>query len=246
MKLSLSSVAAGALFITGMAMSPASAVTFDFESAGGYGLFNGAALTTAQAQSPTHSVQLNDPVNNSLIRVIPSDNALNLKLGATSESFSAFIPTGSNNNVAPYGIFGVDVNNDGIWDSTLTTDALVIAFIPGPYATDTWFTTGLDASTNVHVVGNRAGLGVNDFSSSSGGGLLSALDATSTGSGLWGDLNLLRVYVEIGSWPGVNTYNSYVDNLTVSEVPEPLTLSLFGVGFAGMAALRRRKKVQKA
>jgi PEP-CTERM motif len=251
MKLSLFSVAACALFITGMAMSPASAIIIDFESGTGYDLFNGAALSTDQSLSPTHSAQLNDPVNGSLVRIRPvEDYGLNLKLGTTSESFAAFIPSGSDNTLAPYGMFGVDVDGNGIWDGG-TNDALVIAFITGAssYPTDTWFTTGLDANTNVHVVGNRAGLGAGDFSSSNGGGLLSALDATSTGSELWGDLGLLRVYVEIGSWPGVDTYNSYIDNLTVtsvSEVPEPLTLSLFGAGAVGAAALRRRKKAQKA
>jgi hypothetical protein len=34
--------------------------------------------------------------------------------------------------------------------------------------------------------------------------------------------------------------------ITTAPVPEPLTLSLFGAGLAGAAALRRRKKAQKA
>jgi hypothetical protein len=33
-----------------------------------------------------------------------------------------------------------------------------------------------------------------------------------------------------------------LDNLTVAAIPEPVTLSVFGVGLAGAAALRRRKK----
>jgi hypothetical protein len=41
-----------------------------------------------------------------------------------------------------------------------------------------------------------------------------------------------------------------IDGLTISNatvgVPEPVTLSLFGVGFAGLAAMRRRKKAAQA
>jgi hypothetical protein len=39
---------------------------------------------------------------------------------------------------------------------------------------------------------------------------------------------------------------TYSGNTTSTAVPEPFTLSLFGAGFAGAAALRRRKRIQKA
>jgi len=37
-------------------------------------------------------------------------------------------------------------------------------------------------------------------------------------------------------------FASAIDNIQISTIPEPFTLSLFGVGLAGAAAMRRRKK----
>jgi hypothetical protein len=60
----------------GAASAQASAITIDFEQpdGSGYDLFNGAVRSTAQAQSPTHSALLNDPVNSSLVRIRPVDD----------------------------------------------------------------------------------------------------------------------------------------------------------------------------
>ena len=39
---------------------------------------------------------------------------------------------------------------------------------------------------------------------------------------------------------------AFIDNVSVTAVPEPMTLSIFGAGLAGAAALRRRRKAAKA
>jgi len=54
----------------------------------------------------------------------------------------------------------------------------------------------------------------------------------------------LEAFDHAGALLGTNTINVVAG--TGAAIPEPVTLSLFGAGVAGMAVLRRRKKAQKA
>jgi len=54
----------------------------------------------------------------------------------------------------------------------------------------------------------------------------------------------LEAFNKAGALLGTNTINVVAGR--GAAVPEPVTLSLFGAGVAGMAALRRRRKAQKA
>jgi hypothetical protein len=96
------------------------------------------------------------------------------------------------------------------------------------------------------------------YSGADGTGTLIAQDVID-----WGDGNIvtdLAAFLEV-SGAGINSItmigggsdfpNSvYYDNITAqygsSAVPEPLTLTLFGAGLAGLGAFRRRRKVAKA
>jgi hypothetical protein len=216
-------------------------VSVDFESApgSGYDLYYGATRTTDQALSPTHSVQLSLPAVGSdqqLVRIIPSG----FKLGNIKGSFSAYLPAGG--TLAPYMEFGVDTNHNNSWGPG---DSLVIAFIGGPFSTATWFQTGLDPSTLVHVVDARPGLTPGTYDAGGTQNTLASLASIPLGdlSGQnWGDLSVLRVYVGDGAWPGITSFNSYVDNVLIDQIPEPTTMTLLGAGLVGLAAARRRRR----
>ena len=70
-------------------------------------------------------------------------------------------------------------NQNGIDDfnGSNTGDSFVILFVTGAPSIPQgrWFTQGINGNSIIHVVGNRTGLTSAKFSSSNGGGLLSAL-----------------------------------------------------------------------
>ncbi len=168
--------------------------------------------------------------------MLPSDT-----LGVLTGIFWTFIPSASPNN-APYMIFGVDTDNSGTWDGGVN-DSLVIAFDTfDPIVKDVWYETGLRDSTTVHVVGGRPGLTPGTYSSSGTQDTLANLrNMTTTGAEKWGDLNVLRAYVEVGQWPGVSSYTAYVDDMALSTaVPEVRGWLMVGVAGAVALVLRRR------
>jgi hypothetical protein len=242
----------------GFAVAPAEAISVDFETAPVDGVYlvrdsgaGTAALSTDYAVSATHSAKLNLPDPTSAANDGPNVKVWYTgKLGNTAGSFDALVTGGSSSSLpAPYMMFGVDVDGDGSLTTIDTThDAFVIAFINPVFSDGVWFTTGLDANTKVHVVGDRAGLTNGTFSSSGTQDTLGALSGILTGNGsqTWGDLNVLNEYVEVGSWPGLTgSYTAYIDNISVAAVPLPKAayagLGLIaGIGLLG--GLKRRQR----
>ncbi len=225
----------------------ASAWGTDFESGpgatpgSGYDLYYGATRTTAISQSPSHSIELSmtSEADTPLIRFLPTET-----LGTLNGQFSTFV-SASSPDLAPYMYFGVDTNQDGIWEGDGGGDSLVIAFsggaIPNTITHESWFTSGLDSATNVHVVGNRAGLTAGTYSASGTQDTLANLRSMSLGgSTSWGDLNVLRAYIAVGNWPGVSSYTAYVDDVNFAPVPEPATMTVLGLG--ALVAIRRRRR----
>jgi hypothetical protein len=222
----------------------------DFEAppGSGYDLFdvsNGfsgvAVQSTDFAHGGTYSIKLQVTADgdNPTVRMIPTaGNTLN----ALSGSFWAYVPSGNNN--VPYKIFGLDTNGNGVWDYTgspTSGDSMVIAFVNTPVTHDAWFLDGLDASTKVHVVGNRSGLTAGTYDASGTQDTLANLrNMTVSGSTTWGDLTAKRAYIEAGVWPGVTSFTGYVDDMVLT-VPEPATMSLLAFALGGLVLIRKRK-----
>ena len=220
------------------------AVTIDFEG-GGYTLAADGAATIALSTEQSHSV------SNS-VKIQLSDGSPSMDFGKINVPYSGllnqttatawdYIPSSNSRpELAPYIYFILDSDNSGTYN--YPSDSLVIAFVSGSTAnpTDTWFQTSLDASTKVHVVGNRTGLGVNDFSASHGDvmGTLGDLRSTTfSGSTTYGDLSLIIVRAGAGEWPDASNYTAYVDDITI--IPEPATICILGLG--GLLIRRKRR-----
>ncbi len=245
---SLTAAAALALF-AGLPMK-ASALDFNFETPptpGQYDLYDTANWSTDQARSGTHSIQLpmTTDADQPLIRFIPGGT-----LGTTEGSFYAYVPTGSG-NLLPYMYFGVDTNQNGIWDPGTTGDSLIIAFnggaIPNTFSHDTWVQSGLSGLTNVHIdpSSNRGNLGPMEYSSTGTQDTLNSLRVRSVNGGAttWGDLGIMRVYINGNHYGGPQApYNSYVDDVHIAAVPEPASMVALALG--GLALIRRRRSAK--
>ena len=160
-------------------------------------------------------------------------------LGSTNSSVWALVPS-SSPQLFPYLDYYVDSNQNGIIEAT---DALVILDESPIFTAGTWQFEVLDGNSLVHVANDRLGLAADAFTPGNPG-TLDALRATSIGGGkTWGDLIVMRARAEAGLWGTAPepSYTAWVDDLSVSSVPEPGAIVLLGTVLAIMAATGRRK-----
>ena len=246
--ITLTLAAAVLLLPFSIAWSASQSTDFEAPPGSGYDLFdvsNGYTGVAVQSTDVAHSgiysikLQVTADGDNPTVRMNPTaGNTLNYLSG----SFWAYVPSGNNN--VPYMIFGLDTDQNGSWNftgSSTSGDSMVIAFVNTPVTHDAWFLDGLDASTLVHVVGNRSGLAAGTYSASGTQDTLANLrNMTVSGSTTWGDLTAKRAYIEAGVWPGVTSFTGYVDDMVLT-VPEPATMSLLAFALGGLVLIRKRK-----
>jgi hypothetical protein len=170
------------------------------------------SLFASQASAATILVQIDDLTDSVL-----GNTYINGTLVQSS-------PFGGESIVAPYTLW-----NSGLLQSTFGSSLNIRE--PNGSISDTLILTGVAAGTTINF---------NFASDTDGGPPLALIDANSI--------------FETGDWQTVATFNSLnaagapLDSYTVQfrsdveNVPEPLTLSLFGAGLFGAMAIRRRNR----
>ena len=99
----------------------------------------------------------------------------------------------------------------------------------------------LNASSEIHVFYDYATSPLT--SDTYWGDTLSQLDSTTYGATTFGQMGVYETAVEIGDWNNngsVIPASADIQSITVSTPDSGSTLSLLGLGFAGLAFLRRR------
>jgi hypothetical protein len=231
------------LAVAALPMMSAFADVMSFETGDTFRLTVGGSGTSTQDCGVAHtgscSVRLDLP--NYATDGAAAGIIWNGSLGSTNSSVWALVPS-SSPQLFPFLDYYVDSSRDGSIEA-IPTDSLVILDESPSFTAGTWQFEVLDGSSLVHVDGNRLGLAANAFTTGNPG-TLDALRATSIGGGLtWGDLTVMRARAEAGTWGTAPepSYTAWVDDLSVSSVPEPGAIVLLGTVLAIMAATGRRK-----
>lgn len=165
-------------------------------------------------------------------------SGLNLKLKDASATFDAY--QAADRFRFPFIYFSVDTNNDAATDSFVlpwtTADATYGASRP----IGSWYTDGIDRTSEIHVSGARPGLGTN-FNNISD---QQTLDDLITNFG-WGNYTVLEAKLRWPDYASNGTGPYYVDNVQViSAVPGPsaVWLALVGYGLLGLGVVTYHRR----
>lgn len=156
-------------------------------------------------------------------------------------AFETYIESATGNisqTQAPYSYLGVDLNGNGQYDGSSNGDALLIPWDSiGTPVYQQWYTDGWDGTTSVHVWKNGDNV---VFDGSISIDMADLADAEYATGCLWGDLDVMSIYVAAGDWNSDGyAYSAYIDNITF--VPEPAMVCLLGFGALSLLIRRRRK-----
>ena len=200
-------------------------------------------LSTAALAGPVYTFSTSTGIQPSNVGAITltqnGANAVNVNVDLINSTYG-FLNTGG-----PHTPFAFNLAGAGALSISFTTP------VAGTYASGVFSLNTAGGSNSPYgafgvAIDDSAGNGSGNayygdllFTLTRAGGL-STDDFVANGSGAYFSADLTN-----GSSTGAQawmTRDSSITRLDITEVPEPLTLSLFGAGFAGIAAMRRRRK----
>jgi len=201
------------------------------------------AVPTAALAGPVYTFSTSTGIQPSNVGAITltqnGANAVNVNVDLISSTYG-FLNTGG-----PHTPFAFNLAGAGALSISFTTP------VAGTYASGVFSLNTAGGSNTPYgafgvAIDDSAGNGSGNayygdllFTLTRAGGL-STDDFIANGSGAYFSADLTN-----GSSTGAQawmTRDTSITRLSITEVPEPLTLSLFGAGFAGIAAMRRRRK----
>lgn len=241
----LSTVVVGLVVCMAPAASWAVTYTYGFENEptdGGY-RFRETASSTARRSSDDEPVRTGS--YSARLNTVNDKSAIDFgdyfefgRVRDVTVSFWSYVDSsGTSDNVGrlrPYAHFAVDANKNGYWDGN---DAWIIATDDPNSSLNVWQEMGLNGSSKIHVYQN-------DTSKLRGTLLRDLYDMENDVTDIqYGDMPIFRVFIGTGTW-GPDSYNhlAYVDDVTITAVPEPMTMLAFGTAVAGLGGYIRRRR----
>ena len=192
----------------------------DFSNGALVGAYNGTYVSTPSGHM---TLAYTDPTDDAVVGAKGPFGTINGNNLSMSFTYSNLSGGGGN---TPYAAFGLSDN--GLWNGS-GNEFLVISLSADQQ---------LNGATTVHVFDEQTQA---EYSPTLWGSTLSSiLSVTPSDSAVaFGDMQVMRAYAYIGSWPGVGNVSADINSITV--VPEPATISLLAMAVGGLVLIRKRK-----